>query len=271
MFVPHKHAEDDVEAVKSLLGKGLSDYEIGKRTGIPRATVQRWRTRGAPSPVDVPLTWRPPCPQSYGYLLGVYLGDGYLANGAAPSPVLEISLDPAYPGIVNECTTAIQRVVATRVKASQRTTPKGEAIRLVATSRFWPLAFPQHGPGKKHERAIVLTSWQQDVVDRFPQPFLRGLIHSDGSRVINRFRADLASGPHEYAYPRYFFTNLSADIQGLFCASCERLGIRWTQSSHKNISVANRRSVEILDAFVGSKCLCGRRDLNPQALSSTGT
>jgi hypothetical protein len=257
MFVPRKRADGDARAVESLFGKGLSDYEIGKRTGIPRTTVQRWRTRGAPPPADVPLTWRPPCPQSYSYLLGIYLGDGYLANSAAPSPVLEISLDPAYPEIVNECSTAIQRVVATRVKASRRTTPKGEAIRLVATSRFWPLAFPQHGPGKKHERTIVLTSWQQDVVGRFPRPFLRGLIHSDGCRVVNRFRADLASGRREYAYPRYFFTNLSADIQGLFCASCERLGIRWTQSSHKNISVADRRSVAILDGFVGSKAYAG--------------
>jgi len=29
--------------------------------------------------------------------------------------------------------------------------------------------------------------------------------------------------------------------------------ISWTQSSHKNISIANRRSVELLDSFVGPK------------------
>jgi hypothetical protein len=67
---------------------------------------------------------------------------------------------------------------------------------------------------------------------------LRGLIHSDGSRVLNRFSVDLPKGGRrEYVYSRYFFTNLSADILGLFCATCDRLGIRWTRSSHKNISV----------------------------------
>jgi hypothetical protein len=154
---------------------------------------------------------------------------------------------------VDECSTVIWQVVQAKARASRRTTPKGEAIRLVATSRLWPVAFPQHGPGKKHERAIHLTRWQQELVGQFPNEFLRGLIHSDGSRVINRFRINLASGPREYAYPRYFFSNLSADIRGLFCTTCDQLGIRWTQSSHKNISVADRRSVALLDSFVGPK------------------
>lgn len=272
MFVPCERASDNVKAAMSLLGTGLSDYEIGRRTGISRSSIQRWRTRGALRPAcHPPPKWRIPNGRSYSYLLGIYLGDGYLANASARSPVLEISLDPQYPGIVEECSAAIRRVVGTRAKASMRVTPKGEAIRLVATSRLWPLMFPQHGPGKKHQRAIVLVGWQQDIVDQCPNAFLRGLIHADGSRVVNRFKVKLASGPREYEYPRYFFTNLSADIRGLFCASCDRLGIRWTQSSYKNISVADRRSVAILDSFIGPKNLCGRRDSNPQALSSTGT
>jgi hypothetical protein len=126
------------------------------------------------------------------------LGDGYLANASSRSPVLEISLDPRYPGIVEECSIAIERVVETRTRAFLRATQKGEAVRLLATSRLWPLAFPQHGAGKKHERAIVLASWQQDIVDRFPREFLRGLIHADGSRVVNRFKVKLASGLREY-------------------------------------------------------------------------
>jgi hypothetical protein len=107
--------------------------------------------------------------------------------------------------------------------------------------------------GKKHERTIVLADWQQHLVHRFPKQFLRGLIHADGSRVINRFRVSLASGSREYAYPRYFFTNLSADIQRLFCESCEQLEIHWTRSSYKNISIAHRHSVALLDSFVGPK------------------
>ena len=44
----------------------------------------------------------------------------------------------------------------------------------------------------------------------------------------------------EYAYPRWFFSNRSDDIRGLFCEYCERLGIRWTQSNPRNISVSHR-------------------------------
>ena len=92
------------------------------------------------------------------------------------------------------------------------------------------------------------------VVDRFPQEFLRGLLHSDGCRTVNRFTTLLPSGRvAEYAYPRWFFSNRSADIRGLFCEYCERLGIRWTQSNHRNISVSHRASVALLDAFIGPK------------------
>ena len=44
---------------------------------------------------------------------------------------------------------------------------------------------------------------------------------------------------------------MSADIRGLFCATCEQVGIRWTQSNHRNISVSHRHSVALLDEHVG--------------------
>ena len=56
-----------------------------------------------------------------------------------------------------------------------------------------------------------------------------------------------------YAYPRYQFSNRSAEIRQLFCAACDCLGIEWRQMNAFNISVARRRSVERLDEFVGPK------------------
>ena len=35
-------------------------------------------------------------------------------------------------------------------------------------SKHWPCLFPQHGPGKKHQRKIELVPWQQELVDRDP-------------------------------------------------------------------------------------------------------
>jgi hypothetical protein len=46
---------------------------------------------------------------------------------------------------------------------------------------------------------------------------------------------------------------VSADIRGLFCAACDRVGVRWTQSNRRNISVSHRASVALLDEHVGAK------------------
>ena len=53
--------------------------------------------------------------------------------------------------------------------------------------------------------------------------------------------------------PRYFFSNLSTDIRDIFCEHDDLLGLRWTQSNPRNISVAHRKSVALLDEFIGPK------------------
>jgi hypothetical protein len=117
-----------------------------------------------------------------------------------------------------------------------------------------PYAFPQHGAGPKHLRPIVLESWQREITLGHPRDLLRGLIHSDGCRTMNRFKTRLPSGRiASYEYPRYFFSNLSDDIREIFCEHCELLGIRWTQSNPRNISIAHRKSVALMDEFIGPK------------------
>ena len=166
---------------------------------------------------------------------------------------LRVVLDGRYPEVIDDCFTATTLVVPNaRVHVRPRKHDRGVIIE--ACSTHWPRIFPQHGPGRKHLRPIILAPWQRDIVDQHPRPFLRGLLFSDGCRTINRFRTALPSGRvAEYAYPRYFFSNQSADIRALFCDYCEKLGIRWTQSNRRNISVSDRKSVALLDAFVGPK------------------
>jgi hypothetical protein len=163
-----------------------------------------------------------------------------------------ITLDSSYPRIIHEALLAIcETVPGVSVPHSRR---QG-CIALLASDPAWSQAFPQGlAPGRKHTRAIELLPWQRELTGAHARSFLRGLIHSDGCRCMNRFRTKLPSGRvAEYEYVRYFFTNYSADIRRIFCDHCDLLGIRWTQSSFKNISVAHRDSVARLDEFVGPK------------------
>ena len=156
-----------------------------------------------------------------------------------------------YPRIIEEVKGAMEAYSAhVCVNRSSRS----GAVVVAASSPAWPVAFPQHGPGRKHERPIVLEPWQLEITHSHPQALIRGLIHSDGCRSVNRFRTRLPSGRMaEYEYPRYFFSNLSADIRKIFCDHCDLLGVRWTQPNARNISVSQRAGVAALDALVGAK------------------
>ena len=187
---------------------------------------------------------------SYSHLLGLYLGDGCIDRRTWR---LVFHFDSRYPTIIDTAEESMQ-IVALPTQVHRRSRTGSNVVILESGWVRWPEYFPQAGPGRKHDRPIVLEPWQQAIVDREPHAFLRGLVESDGCRTVNRFKTKLPSGRvAEYAYPRYFFSNMSADIRGLFCASCERIGVRWTQSNHRNISVAHRASVALLDEFIGPK------------------
>lgn len=249
-------SKESRDLVSSMLGTGLSDYEIARRSGVSRGTVQRWRRLGISEPVvEAPLKihpedWADHARETYSYLLGQYLGDGYIStNGRCFT--LTVTCDRKYPGIVASVVEAIAEFSPRY--PSTRSVKNTAAIRVAATWKAWPLFFPQHGPGSKLDRKIELVDWQVTIVDEHPEAFLRGLIHSDGSRCMNTFQMKLKDGPKEYSYPRYFFTNYSADIQAIFCRTCDRLGIRWSRSNWRNISISHRESVALLDRFVGPK------------------
>ena len=190
---------------------------------------------------------------AYCYVLGLYLGDGHVVVRSPRSASLFLSLDRGHPHIVVEAAAAAERVFP-RASITRYRRPGYELVVIRVTTPDVPHAFPQHGPGKKHTRPIRLEQWQSELTGRHPRALLRGLIHSDGCRTVNRFTTRLPSGRvAEYAYPRYFFSNLSADIRAIFTAHCDLLGVRWTMSNGRNVSVAHRSSVALLDTFIGPK------------------
>lgn len=248
----------------ALLDRGLTVSEVSRRTGISRYAIREWRLRVdqgrdlyAKQNQECPrcsATPQPPEPRTaYAYLLGLYLGDGCISPvGDRRKEVwaLRIACASAWPGLIEQCVAA---VTAVRPANKVRVISRVGCVEVNSHSKHWPCLFPQHGPGKKHERRIELASWQQEVVDQFGKEFVRGLLHSDGSRFVNRVRRPLKDEDRWYEYPRYNFTNVSLDIQGLFTDALDRLGIAWAQMNKKNISVAKREAVARLDEFVGPK------------------
>jgi hypothetical protein len=112
-----------------------------------------------------------------------------------------------------------------------------------------PALFPQHGRGRKHQRRIVLADWQAQITAQEPEAFVRGLMHSDGSRFVANQRV----GATTYRYVRYGFTNRSADIKKILCRHLDQLEIGWTRPNDMLIAIDRRAEVAKLDAFIGPK------------------
>lgn len=235
------------------MARGCTAREAAERLGLPLRTVAKWRASMATDrepPARCPICSADALPElaaSYAYLLGQYLGDGHLVTSARV-PVLRIYACTDYPQVSAEISAAI---------ASMRGRMPGlvtwrRSERLVTIQSYWthwPCLLPQHGPGRKHERPIVLTDWQRAIVEEHPWSLIRGLIHSDGCRAINR----VVVHGKAYEYPRYFFSNESADIQAILTAALDRVGVPWRNNRGNSVSIARRAGVALLDEHVGPK------------------
>jgi AcrR family transcriptional regulator len=245
------HGRQRVERVVALFYAGCNLSQIADEVGVSRSTIRTW--------LKDPERWLATlesgsCPNcamrsraisvgsQYLYLLGMYLGDGYI-NREPRAERLRVALDRRYRSVIGDVARAMETVSGRR---SSIVAYSGH-VNVQGYSKHWSCVFPQVGPGRKHTRAIVLEPWQTDLVDADPRPLIRGLIHSDGCRLLNRVAG------RKYEYVRYFFSNKSADIHAILRDALDRLDIRWTASRADVTSIARRDAVAALDAFVGPK------------------
>jgi hypothetical protein len=253
------------ELILDVLGRlerGEPRRAVAAATGVPEETIRNWQRGRLPvraRRAAAGATWCARCGreehdfstlprQPFAYLLGLYLGDGCLYEHSRGTWVLRVTLDAAYPWIVISACDAIEDVRGRRPSVARHT--RDRAVTVVSYWKPWACLFPQHGPGRKHDRRIELAAWQEEIVRAAPEPFLRGLIHSDGWRGMNRVKVK----DRWYAYPRYQFSNRSDDIRTLFTDTCDMLGVQWRPWGRYHVSVARREAVARLDAFIGPKC-----------------
>ncbi|MFG3493557.1 helix-turn-helix domain-containing protein [Streptomyces sp. NPDC047928] len=258
------HGPEVRQRALTLLRDGVKNADVARRLDVPLGTIGYWKHEDRAKRGECPGRRIPRCPRchdreldeaAYAYLLGLYLGDGHISQPSGHrAPSLMIALDDAWPGIQDMAEAAMRAVF-----------PDNRTCRIRRTGchnikvYFTHLAclFPQHGPGRKHERRIELEGWQQDIVDAYPWEFVRGLVHSDGCRITNWTTRLVGGERKRYEYPRYFFTNVSDDIRRLYTDTLDTLGVEWRRcvrdGNPYNISVARRASVALMDAHVGAK------------------
>lgn len=256
------HIRDDATVALGLelSDLGIRDADNAVICGVAVKTIRRWRRlyqrRGQPRGQAHTKT---PCPvcvgtsldePAYAHLFGWYLGDGHIIEARRQVFTLSIFNDAKYTNLCSEVM-ASMRAVKPGGRPHTRDVPGATVITI--GWKHWPCLFPQHGPGRKHERSIALADWQRGILERHPDRFLRGLFHSDGCRTTNWVVKTVGGELKRYGYPRYFFGNESRDILELCAWALDLIGVAWRYNRGNSISVARRDAVAALDTFVGPK------------------
>lgn len=258
--MPHIRSQETVDSALRASDAGTPDATNAAQHGVAVKTIRRWRRdyqrRGLRRGQTNCAVTCPRCDdacldlEAYAELLGWYLGDGYLSRGRRGVYGLHVFNDARYL-LDNDRILALMG----RVKPGGRphVRHKSGCVVLTVSWKHWPCLFPQHGAGPKHARSIVLEDWQQAAAESYPAEFLRGLFHSDGSRFANRVRRQVSGEMKYYIYPRWQFTNYSAEIRELCCWALDLVEVPWRQSNRHTISVSTRAGVARLDELIGLK------------------
>lgn len=253
----------EYDQVLLLLAQESNQSEIARKVGIPRGTVAEWirkqkDTKSASKRTQCELRlrfreWSRDEVESYCYLLGLYLGDGCI-DKLPRTYRLRIFVGSNEYNIIDRATTALKLLFPhNKINVSYPTNEK--MVIVYCHSNLLPEFFPQTGDGSKSDRNVSLIDWQREAVEITPGAFVEGLFHSDGC-----FDANYTKG---VSYPRYSFSNTSADIISDLAWALGLLGItpriiqrakeKPTYKQQQVVYVARRKDVEKLNAIIENK------------------
>jgi len=111
---------EEFDAVKRLIAAGINDCAIARQTGIPRRTVCDWRYGGLNVRTRLPAgssacgtehNFLALPREAYSYLLGLYLGDGYITRHRRGVYALSIACADAWPGLISAAKQAMRDVL----------------------------------------------------------------------------------------------------------------------------------------------------------------
>ena len=225
------------ETMCNLHDSGKTKLEIASILGVDRGTVTKW-LKEKPKNIDRLdfLSIIKNENKIYSYILGLYLGDGYI-NKTDRAYRLRIFLDKKYSFLNDFVKEKMEKLfIYNKVGVNFE---KSDCYELSVYNKNLPDMFPQHGGGAKHTRPIILEEWQVSIIDWLE--LIKGLFHSDGSYYFDRDK--------DY----YDFTNKSPEILELFKIGCEQINVNFTQPSKFHIRIGKRKDVKILKELIGTK------------------
>jgi hypothetical protein len=227
-----KYSIEQVEIAKSLKNEGRNFSEIARIMNIPRPSLKYFfnekhkSTRGIDKTIDYSYIIDNNLVKEYSYILGLYLGDGYI-DKMPRTYRLRIALDYKYHNL-NDFAQKMLETFFSKNKINRlikKYKDKNSHINLVVYNNdIIKGLFPQIGDGKKHTRDVSLKDWQWNIID-YNYLFL-GLFHSDGSYYLSKNRKTYI----------YSFKNRSEDILNIYKKCCDNMFLNYyeTNSYYKN-------------------------------------
>lgn len=226
------------------INKGESKKYISEKYNISRGTIYYWlkNPNKKTKLINIDDIFININKQSYSYILGVYLGDGYI-DKISRTYRLRIALDSRQDLVIKDCIKHLS-ILFPDNKINFNKVKNTNLCNISIHSNLLPIIFPHLGKGKKHERDIILT--EQQILNINSNYLMKGLFHTDGSFYIAINK-----------YPRYQFTNMSKDIINMFNDCLLNVGITAKIIQRKNgiynILIQNKKNVKILYYILGEK------------------
>lgn len=206
--------------------------EIAKYLNLDRSTVRKYSIFSRyPESISYNLNTIPTDKiKYYAYLLGLYLGDGYI-NKTERTYRLRLALNSVHHLDVIERAKKRLGMIFPNNKIGIVNVTGSNCINLSVYSSSLVNLFPQHGVSFKHTRSINITDEQEKIIHEYKDYLLCGLHDSDGCKYTDR--------GNEY----YQFTNISNDIISIYLNCLSKNDIKY-RLYPKNVRVRRKEDVE---------------------------
>jgi DNA-binding transcriptional regulator WhiA len=243
-----KYTEELIQKVLEDYNSGKNKSQLEKEYNISRSTIRYWIDnkdsifipKTTDKTLDVIIQEIKNNKETYNYILGLYLGDGCISPHKM-SYKLRITQDNKYPKSIIDIKNILNSFFPNNTFTCN---PKGCTVIGIYDKNL-PLYFPQHAPGKKHDRKIKLADYQRDNLDY--ENLMKGLWVSDGSYYLAQKK-----------YECYNFTNKSTDIISLFEECLNSFNIAYRKRMKKNgvwiLEITKKSEVSKMKDLIGVKC-----------------